>query len=360
LQLDIRKMEAAYLENNKRELELSKDISLLFLHPEALIQLREEGTCSFDLAAWLFELDYPAHCYRRIKSVSISIPCVTGPYTTISCQLSMTNNKGTMVRNPDLSYKNVNGSPTYTIATSKAQHDGGLFEMSFRDERYLPFEGYGLDGGTSWILEMTADTELRQFDYNTINDVIIHVNYTAQNLDSKLVKNVKDELKDRLNGLFKKSDNPDTYFRLPCYFTIAHQFSNEYFKAFQQLAPVPTATGVVQAGRLIDLPMSNNLFPAFCQGRQVVIDSIYFALDSSVFSGTYQLIINGDTDHKVLLDLGNKYQAAYTPLFAIVLDADNTVANLLLNLYRLEGDTPTAVSSEELKDIFMVCKYKLV
>jgi hypothetical protein len=28
-----------------------------------------------------------------------------------------------------------------SIATSNAQNDDGMFELNFRDERYLPFEG---------------------------------------------------------------------------------------------------------------------------------------------------------------------------------------------------------------------------
>jgi hypothetical protein len=30
-----------------------------------------------------------------------------------------------------------------SIATSHAQNDSGMFELNFRDERYLPFEGAG-------------------------------------------------------------------------------------------------------------------------------------------------------------------------------------------------------------------------
>ena len=63
-----------------------------------------------------------------------------------------------------------------SIATSNAQNDGGVFELNFKDERYLPFEGTGAI--SSWRLELPA--ELRQFDYNTIGDVILHIKYTAR------------------------------------------------------------------------------------------------------------------------------------------------------------------------------------
>jgi hypothetical protein len=38
---------------------------------------------------WLFDLDSPGQFMRRIKTVSLSIPCVVGPYTGIHCKLSL-------------------------------------------------------------------------------------------------------------------------------------------------------------------------------------------------------------------------------------------------------------------------------
>ena len=61
-----------------------------------------------------------------------------------------------------------------SIATSDAQEDAGLFELNFNDERYLPFEGAGAI--STWSLEMSS---VRQFDLDSITDVIMHVRYTA-------------------------------------------------------------------------------------------------------------------------------------------------------------------------------------
>jgi hypothetical protein len=35
--------------------------------------------------------------------------------------------------------------PIQSIATSRGRDDAGMFELQFRDERYLPFEGAGED-----------------------------------------------------------------------------------------------------------------------------------------------------------------------------------------------------------------------
>jgi Tc toxin complex TcA C-terminal TcB-binding domain len=37
-----------------------------------------------------------------------------------------------------------NNIPVKAMAASAAQNESGVFELSFRDERYLPFEGAGV------------------------------------------------------------------------------------------------------------------------------------------------------------------------------------------------------------------------
>ena len=86
---DISRMEAAFLTQNIRDLEMTKHISLAQYFPLALLALKEAGSCTVTLPEWLFDMDYPGHYLRRIKSVSISIPCVVGPYTSVNCTLSL-------------------------------------------------------------------------------------------------------------------------------------------------------------------------------------------------------------------------------------------------------------------------------
>jgi hypothetical protein len=64
-----------------------------------------------------------------------------------------------------------------SIAVSSAQGDAGLFEFNLRDERFLPFEGGGLVG-SSWRFELPQ--HLRQFDYETISDLVLTIRYTAR------------------------------------------------------------------------------------------------------------------------------------------------------------------------------------
>lgn len=177
LLMQLARMEKQFLENNTREFELTKHISIAQLNPLSLLLLKQTGSCNIELPEVLFNMDYAGHYFRRIKSVSISIPCIAGPYASVSCTLKLiqnsvrTNNSFT---NPAFETNQV---PFASIATSSAQNDSGVFELNFRDERYLPFEGAGVY--STWSIDL-PDPTLAQFDYNTISDVIMHVKYTAR------------------------------------------------------------------------------------------------------------------------------------------------------------------------------------
>jgi Tc toxin complex TcA C-terminal TcB-binding domain len=69
----------AYLDQNQREYEITKHVSLSKLDPLALAQLKQTGECFVSVPEALFDLDYAGHYLRRIKYASMTVPCVTGP-----------------------------------------------------------------------------------------------------------------------------------------------------------------------------------------------------------------------------------------------------------------------------------------
>lgn len=208
---DLKRMETSYQDNNKRDYEVIRNISLFALDPLALMRLRTTGSCDFTVPEALFDLDYPGQYFRRNKSVSISLPCVAGPQTSISARLSLTSNKYRKDVRPDnlagTGYDEDPGNDerfTYnvgaiqSIATSSGQKDSGMFELSFRDERYLPFEGTGAI--STWRLELPKP-ELAQFNYDTIADVVLHISYTAREGGSSLRTLAETGLLDRLSSI---------------------------------------------------------------------------------------------------------------------------------------------------------------
>jgi hypothetical protein len=134
--------------------------ALMIVKPETLIGWHRKGFNLF----W--------RSFRRIKSVSLTLPCVVGPYTTLSCTLRLLKNSIRInTTNGDNGYPhNVdddgfpaddsrfveNNVPVKSIAGSTAQNDSGMFEMAFQDSRYLPFEGVGVV--SSWLFELFNDS----------------------------------------------------------------------------------------------------------------------------------------------------------------------------------------------------------
>lgn len=170
----LRRMDKAYLEWERCPYELSKTISLRQLDPRDLIMLRRHGECYIDLPEVLFDLDYPSHYNRRIKSVSLTIPSVTGPYTSINATLTL--EKSWIRRSTTSNTLSLETSKQTSIATSSGQDDSGKFQLDFRSERYLPFEGAGAI--SQW--KLTLSNEVAAFDMDTISDVLMHINYTAK------------------------------------------------------------------------------------------------------------------------------------------------------------------------------------
>jgi hypothetical protein len=201
LYLDIKQMELAYHASNQRELELTRHVSLRQLDPVALLNLRITGSCTFTVPEWLYDWDCPGLYMRRIKTVALSLPSVTGPYTSLNCTLTNVNStlrtspllaNGTYARDPsqdDDRFTDYFGS-TDVIVTSSGTNDSGMFETNLREERFLPFEGAGAI--STWRLSLP--TPLRSFDYTTISDVILHVRYTARAGGDQLATQATKEL----------------------------------------------------------------------------------------------------------------------------------------------------------------------
>ncbi|KAJ5949958.1 hypothetical protein N7454_001542 [Penicillium verhagenii] len=181
--LALKRMEIAYMERSSSNYQITKTISLRQINPDALLTLRQTGQATFSLPEILFDLDFPGHYMRRIKSIALSMPCITGPYTSLNCTLSLLEHRyrvtsavqGDYIETERDERFRTDRIPTTSIAVSDGQSDSGVFELDFKGERYLPFENAGVI--STWKLELP--TKWRQFDYSTISDAVLTVKYTA-------------------------------------------------------------------------------------------------------------------------------------------------------------------------------------
>ncbi len=301
LYFDIKRMEMAYHDLNQREYELTRHVSVLQVNPLALLQLRGSGSCTVTLPETLFDMDGPGHYFRRIRTVSVSIPCVTGPYASVNCTLTLL--KSSLRKTADLgagAYARENADDdrfadffgsVQSIVTSSAQNDGGLFETNLRDERYLPFENSGVM--SEWRLDLPANPgngEARQFDYQTISDVILHIRYTAREGGAQLRKAAVENVTAAIEGAQAIGS-----VRL---FSVRDEFPTEWAR-FQGQTP-----GANQRFELA-LNLREEHYPFWSQGHLKTVRQVDLVARSrkAVVPGTLDVFDKGDrTDATVRKD----------------------------------------------------------
>ncbi|KAL7756657.1 hypothetical protein ACKLNR_013650 [Fusarium oxysporum f. sp. zingiberi] len=235
-------MEAAYLERSSYDYEIVKNISFRQLNPEALLNLRANGTVTFDIPEVLYDFDFPGHYMRRIKSVSVSVPCVVGPYTGLNATLRLLQHRDRVSKT-------------------------GVFELNFKDDHFQPFEGAGAIG--SWSLELP--TVVRSFDYSAISDVILHVRYTAVD-GGPLLRNAANQavktFRSRVEGL--SSEGPGLF----AMFDLKNDFSNAWY-AFRS----GLASKTIEE---FDLSGIKDRFPYWALGKTIIITGLSLVVSGKV------------------------------------------------------------------------------
>jgi hypothetical protein len=318
LYLDLKRLEMAYHENNKREYEMSRYVSLHRLDPMALLKLKATGTCEFEIPEWLYDIDSPGQYMRRIKTIAISIPCITGPFTTIHAKLSLLQSsirvsslKGDDYKrsgSEDSRFRDFNGT-IQSVVTSTAQNDSGLFETNLRDEKYLPFECGGAI--SKWKMEIPND--IPQFDFETISDVIIHIRYTcreAGHLKAAAVQYVKEEI---LQG-----EGNDGMLQL---FSLNHDFPNEW-NLFR--------TAADNASRKLIIRLDRNSFPYWTRplGLEDTVTATFCSIDwkkNRLSIAPENLEFTGDADSGWSLEIDSSQNVIFNFLNKIRSENRNAV-----------------------------------
>lgn len=253
LYLDLKRMDAAYVENNRRELEITKHVSLVETDPVAFTQLLQNGVCFVQITEDQYDADYPSHYMRRLKSVALTVPCVVGPYVSVNCTLTLV--KHSVRLDPATGGLTDSIGTLESIVTSSAQNDAGTFETNLRDDRYLPFEGAGAI--SLWKLELPADNNA--FDLSTVTDVILHVRYTARDGGDAARQRLE------LNPL-PQPPEPTAPPPPRRFFSARHDFSDAFYRF---LNPDPSA-----AVQSLQLDMSEPRFPYHDPAKTLSITGI--------------------------------------------------------------------------------------
>ena len=270
----LKALEASYNETRGWDFEIQKLISLRLTAPLALLTLRETGTCTISLPEVLFDMDFPGHYQRKIKSVALTFSCLTGPYTSVNATLRLTGHKyrtsaiatspsdyAPKIDTPDPRFSTAN-IPLTAVAISTGQNDAGVFELSFKDERYVPFEGAGAI--SSWTLQLPP---VPQFEYASITDVVMQVRYTAVDGGDALAAAATGSVQ----AFLKQVQDVSSDMGLFSVFDIRHDFS----VAWRAFAAAPTpAPSAGTTSRTLTLTGLAERFPIWTRGYEVVATDI--------------------------------------------------------------------------------------
>lgn len=331
LYVGLKQLEAAYQSERGYDYEIIKHLSLYQLDPLAVIQLRETGKCEFVIPEAIFDLDFPGHYKRRIKSVSLSIPCVVGPYTGINATLTLLENK---FRNTAIGGKSYEEDaeqedprfstykiPINAVAVSTGQNDSGMFELNFRDERYLPFEGAGVI--SKWRLELP---KIRQFDYLTMSDAIVHLKYIANEGGEMLKSAANKSLSKQLENIAQAVNETGLHVAL----TMRHDMPNDWH--------------MLKKNSSIDLTITKTRLPYMVQViEKPEIEEVMFLAQIKDDPATYSISI--DDSALGLAKISNELKLCRGKSEDIKIDKS----------FKLSVDSDQI---ENLEELFLVIKYK--
>ncbi|XCN72201.1 MAG: hypothetical protein Q3M24_18125 [Candidatus Electrothrix aestuarii] len=174
---DIYRMDQHAFSTDQRKLQMSKTISLAMLDPVAFQQFKQTGTLPFHTTLKQFDHDFPGHYLRLIKRVRTSVIALIPPTQGIKAMLSNSGISQVVVGTQNgnqFEQQSIQREPE-SVALTAAINDSGVFELLEQPEMLLPFEGLGVQ--TSW--EFLLPKPANAFNFNTIADVLITIEYTA-------------------------------------------------------------------------------------------------------------------------------------------------------------------------------------
>ncbi|KAK4161538.1 hypothetical protein QBC43DRAFT_243388 [Cladorrhinum sp. PSN259] len=288
LSLALRQLEQAYTSTRGHDYEVIKPTSLRRLDPLALITLRETGTCDFSIPEILYDMDFPGHYMRRIKSVTLVIPCLVGPYASVNATLKL---RASRLRvNPSLAGGYVESLssdqeidprfitaavPISAIAVSSGAGDAGVFELNFHDEGYMPMEGAGAI--SEWTLSLPSVEEVRPFEYETIGDVVLQVRYTSVEGGEALKKAAADAVR----SYVRASDFVGMSGGLVAVFDVRNEFGTAWVRA-----------GADGRAAAVAMPDLNERLPANTRRRrpeEIVATEVWVLTDAELPGGRITL-----------------------------------------------------------------------
>lgn len=173
---DVFRLDQYAFETLKRKLQLTKTISLASLAPAEFQRFREGGSLVFATPLELFDRDFPGHYLRLIQKVRASVIALIPPIQGIHATLASGGVSRVVVGGDTFQVTSIRRDPDY-VAFCSPSNTTGQFELDQQSDMLFPFEGCGVD--TTWQFSLPKATNY--FDFGSIADVLITLEYTALN-----------------------------------------------------------------------------------------------------------------------------------------------------------------------------------
>ena len=151
-------------------------------------------------------------------------------------------------------------APTSQIVTSGGVNDGGLFELNFHDERYLPFEGTGVIS----TFQIDLPLQSNPFDVGRLEDLVLHLKYTARDGGSTFRGAVMATIPSPRTGSW-----------------LIRVAADQATAWYQLMNPASGATA-----RVLQLDLQEPHFPYLPGGGAVTITSLHAAAQGPAFQGS--------------------------------------------------------------------------
>ncbi|MEL6348478.1 MAG: neuraminidase-like domain-containing protein [Myxococcota bacterium] len=291
LQHELDRMEVAYLDNNIREYELTKHISLSRLDPFALALLRENGECWIEIPEVLFDLDCPGQYFRRISSVAVTVACVSGAQRHINVELELTSAKIRTSASGSLVSDKIVG--TNKIVTSAAIEDPGMFSADGGDGRFRPFERRG--AVSTWHIRIANQT-LPQFDWNSISDVTMHMRYTARDGGDSF----RDEVSNGVGGVGGLKEALDGFTKGITAVDASGQptgsLSSDILAEVCATRDAPDAWHMAQTDTVLSIPFGEERRPYFAVNQAISIKAVYLIVKADDITSVNMSLVEGMSD----------------------------------------------------------------
>ncbi|NGN65281.1 hypothetical protein G5C51_15405 [Streptomyces sp. A7024] len=209
---DLTRLDQYALGSEQRRLNLSQTFSLARLMPVEFLGFRETGTLAFATPMALFDADFPGHYLRMIRQVRTSVVALIPPDRGIRATLR-SNGISRVTTGQDGAFRDitVRHDPSVVALTSPVGATG-VFELDAQSELLLPFESSGVD--TTWELQLPPAAN--PFDFTTIVDVLVTIEYTALHDGD-----YRDQVITRLNA--------DRQRGADCVFSLARDFPDQWY-----------------------------------------------------------------------------------------------------------------------------------